>query len=192
MLCAAALTAGCASHLDPTQIFTPPKPLDHGVNLTVYRSGDPNNTPVVHVWVDTSGDTLNVKTLLTTNGGAQLSCNGPNYCPCEGPLAAGGNNYWSLFCSTNGNVFPATDANSSATQSFPFDMPLYFGWDWTDHAGKVVPDGSYILHAEVSGYHYGGSPGEAMITVAKNGAAGNATGTADGNKWKAIVADWKP
>lgn len=184
---------GCIQHLDPTQIFSPPPPLAHGVNLTVYRSGDANNTPVVHVWVETSGDTLNVKTLLTTNGGAQYSCTGPNFCPCEGPTGApgNGNGYWPLFCSTNGNVFPPTDANSSATQSYPFDMPLYFGWDWTDHSGALVPDGTYILHAEVSGYYYG-SPGEASIHVTKNGSPGSATGQSDGAKWKLITADWKP
>lgn len=194
-LAACALLAGCAQHLDPTQIFSPPPPLAHGVNLTVYRTGDSNNTPVVHVWVDSSGDTLNIKTLLTTDGNGQYSCTRNafvDFCPCEGPATVpGGLGYWPLFCSTNGNVFPPTDANSSATQSYPFDMPLYFGWDWTDHNHAVVPDGTYIIHAEVSGYYYG-SPGEASIVVTKNGSAGSATGTADGLKWKAIFADWKP
>ena len=184
------LTA-CAEHIDPTQIFAAQAPLLHGVNLTIYRSGDPNNTPIIHVWVESSGDTVNVKTLLTTNGGAQLSCAGPNFCPCEGPTSAGGNGYWSLFCKTNGNVFPPTDANSSATQSYPFDRPLYFAWDWTDHLNQVVANGTYVIHAEVSGYYYG-SPGEASITVVKNASAGSTTGQADGGQWKAISADWNP
>ena len=197
LLAACAALAGCVQHLDPTQIFSPPPPLAHGVNLTVYRSGDPNNTPVVNVWVDNAADTVNIKTLLTTAGGAQYSCVASNFCPCEGPVAAltpgvTGYGYWTLFCKTNGDVTPPTDANSSATQSYPFDLPLYFGWDWTDHNNAVVPDGTYIIHAEVSGYYYGGNPGEASITVTKNGAAGSTSGQADGAQWKAIFADWKP
>ena len=187
----ACFIGACTATRDPTQIFLPPPPLDHGVNLTIYRGGDATNMPVIHIWVDTAGDTVSVRTLMTSSLQGQYSCTGPDYCPCEGPVSAGGNGYWPLFCQTNGNVLPSMDAVGSASQSYPFDMPLYLSWDWTDHLHAVVPNGTYIIHAEVSGYHYG-SPGEASITVTKNGAAGSATGAVDGSQWKAITADWKP
>lgn len=190
VLAALAFACGCAQHLDPTEIFTPPPPLAHGVNLTVYFGGDAGNTPVIHVWVNNAADNANVKTLYTTAGGGSYSCAGPNFCPCEGGL-----NYWPQFCAGlkgyNGNAAFTTDGNSSATQSHPFSMPLYFGWDWSTHDGSQVGAGSYVLHAEVSGYYYGSSPSEAQITVAKNGAAGSATGTV-GGKWELITATWNP
>jgi hypothetical protein len=189
--------AGCGQNLDPTQIFNPPTPLDHGVNLTVYFAGDSGNKPVMHVWVEHAG--ANIRTLLTTNGGATYSCPGPNFCPCEG---SGAYAYWRLFCqanqATNGDASFLTDANSSATQSYPFSMPLYFGWDWRDRNGAVVAGDTltaqtYTLRAEVSGYYYGGVAGEAWVNITKNGAGGSDQGTVDSTgRWLEIDSDWKP
>ena len=196
ILCALALlglTLGaCAAHLDPTQIFSPPPPLAHGVNLTVYFAGSSGNSPVMHVWVaDPSG--TNIRTLLTTSGGATYSCGGPNFCPCEGPSP--GNGYWSLFCASQaGSSTFLTDGNTSATQSFPFSLPLYFGWDWKDRSGgsRAGDSNAYTLHAEVSGYYFGGVPGEAWITVPATAAGAVDNGTVDGTgHWLKISADWK-
>ena len=184
---------GCGQHLDPTQIFTPPTPLAHGVNLTVYFAGYGGGSPVIHVWV-TNGNGANIRTLLTTNGGSTYSCGAPNFCPCEGTAG-----YWKQFCQGNllynNNTSFLTDANSSATQSYPFSLPFYFGWDWKDRTGASRDgDGqNYVLQAEVSGYYFGGVPGEASVVVSANNAAGSATGTVDGTgHWLLITADWKP
>lgn len=199
LLCAslAPLLAGCGQHLDPTQIFSAPPPLAHGVNLTVYFAGDAGNKPVIHVWVE-DGTGANVRTLLTTGGTATYSCPSPNFCPCEGSVSDGGGlGYWPEFCHANklvnNNASFLTDANSSATQSYPFSIPLYFGWDWSTRLnGSAAGDGqTYTLHAEVSGYYYGGVPGEASVAVTAS-PAGSATGTVDGTgHWLQISADWK-
>ncbi len=205
--------AGCPEHFDPTQIYSPPAPLAHGVTVTAYFQGNDANTPVVNEWVSDSTDTWNVKTLLATNGGGQYGpCIYPNLCPCQGPVVyltpvpyptPPGTGDWALFCQQSMSraavIGPSatpgflTDGNSSATRSYPFRMPIYFQWDWQDYNNIKVVGVSYNMHIELAGYYYGNTPAEAWVTVLNNGFSGSAMGTVDGGgRWLQISATWNP
>lgn len=184
------LSLACAKVHDPTAIFAPlPTAPATGVQLKVGRQGD-GQAAVTHVWVEDAGGN-NILTLSTTNGLNVLSV--PNGTPLSGFCSSGMSFYWPSYCGANpGNL---TDANSHATSVYLSDTLLFYTWDWRDRTGSVVPNGTYTLKAELSGYDYepAGFPvaAEAAVSVTKNGAAGSAAGTVNG-AWQSINATWNP
>jgi hypothetical protein len=178
--------AACAKLNDPTAIFAPPPAApSRGVQLKLGRQGD-GAAAVTHVWVEDSTG-ADILTLSTTTGLAVLSV--PNQNTPSTFCADGMSFYWPSYCAANpGNL---TDANSHATAIYNSDSLLIYVWDWTDRSGATVPDGTYFLKAELSGYPYSDVPAEASVTVTKNGASGGASGSA-GGAWLSASAVWNP
>lgn len=187
---ALALNGGCAKMHDPTTIFAPlPSAPAVGVQLKLGRAGD-GQAAATFVWVeDALGN--NILTLDATSGSNILSV--PPGTPPSGFCSSGMSFYWPSYCTANPNN--VTDANTHATVVYLADNNLFYVWDWKDRTGAVVPNGTYTLKAELSGYDYEpfGLPvaAEASVTVTKNGAAGSAAGTANG-AWQSISATWNP
>lgn len=184
------LGLACAKVHDPTTIFAPlPSAPATGVQLKLGRQGD-GQAAVTHVWVEDSLGS-NILTLSTTDGLNVLSV--PNGTPIGSFCSAGMSFYWPNYCAANpGNL---TDANSHATSVYLSDTQLFFTWDWRDRTGTLVPNGTYTLKAELSGYPYEPAgipvPAEASVTVTKNGSAGSASGSVSG-AWQSISATWNP
>lgn len=184
------LSLACAKVHDPTTIFAPlPAAPAVGVQLKLGRQGD-GQAAVTHVWVEDAGGN-NILTLSTTDGLNILSV--PTGTPASSFCTAGMSFYWPSYCGAN----PAnlTDANTHATSVYLSDSTLIYTWDWRDRTGTLVPNGTYTLKAELSGYPYepAGFPiaAEASVSVTKNGGAGSATGSVTG-AWQSISASWNP
>lgn len=184
------LGLACAKVHDPTTIFAPlPSAPTTGVQLKLGRLGD-GQAAVTHVWVEDSLGS-NILTLSTTDGLNILSV--PNGTPASNFCSAGMSFYWPNYCAANpGNL---TDANSHATSVYLSDTLLFYTWDWRDRTGTLVPNGTYTLKAELSGYPYepAGIPiaAEASVSVTKDGNAGSASGSVNG-AWQSINATWNP
>lgn len=184
------LSSACAKVHDPTAIFAPlPSAPAVGVQLKLGRQGD-GQAAVTNVWVEDAGGN-NIYTISTTDGLNVLSV--PAGTPSSSFCSAGMAFYWPSYCAGNPNNY--TDANSHATSVYLSDTALFFTWDWHDRNGALVPNGTYTLKAELSGYDYepSGFPiaAEASVTVSKNGSPGTATGTVTG-AWQNASATWNP
>lgn len=187
-------SAACSQANDPTRIVaqaaqptaapTPqptPTPLPSGVQFNLRRQGDPPfGAMVMHLWVEDGGGS-DIRTLWTTNGLSSYSCPSANFCPCESI-------HWPAFCAANPSDF--VDAASSATVPYPVDTDLSVNWDWRDRAGTLVPNGTYLLRAEVSNYQ-SGAASLATVTVVRNASPGSATGSVSG-RLLAASASWNP
>jgi hypothetical protein len=188
LVLALACSAACERVHDPTAILAPlPGAPAVGVQLKLGRQGD-GVAAITYVWVeDSSGN--NLLSLFRTAGFNSLPIGTPSQNYCTGGMRF----YWPSYCAGNPNN--VLDAVSSATLVPVSDQVLVYSWDWRDRNGAVVPNGTYKLKAELSGYPYEIAsvpyPAEASVTVTKNGASGSATGTNSG-AWQSISATWNP
>ncbi len=182
------LSLACAKVHDPTTIFGPPP--EAPVVLKLGRKGD-GVYAITHVWVEDSGG-QNVLTLSTTTGLSEISyapgTPSSGYCS----IAGGQSSFWPSYCGAN--MTNQTDANTHATIGYNSDTALFFTWDWKDRSGTVVPDGTYYLKGEISGYLYPSYiADEATVTIIKDGKPGSATGTVSGvGAWLSASVTWKP
>ena len=194
------LALGCSKSADPTTLLakipppaavpTPIPPGAAGVILKFTRSGDFVRA-VINVWVQDSLG-ANVKTLRACSGSANYDCPFPGPCPSEGV-------HWPLFWPLS-NDGALTDGNTSATVVFfGTNTEMTHFWNWTDHSGSLVADGTYTLRVEVSGSEWDPTTttaaAEAHVDAVKNTSTGSATGTLDANFYnqlQAISATWNP